>query len=96
MKVYVGDSSGVNPKPHFKSNVATKDRYYYQNRKTVTGFFNGPGLISLGNRFSALLTKEIGQIDMSHGWTEHEDLYEFIQNVLIGPAVEAMSVALLY
>lgn len=90
MKVYNGDSSGVNPQPHPKSNVATKDRYYYQNRKAIVGFFNGDGLKSMGNRFSALLTKEISQLDIGHEWTEHGDLYGFIQNLLIGPAVEAM------
>lgn len=90
MNVYLGDKSGVNPKPHLKSNIATKDRYYYQNRKAVLGFFNGPGLTSMGNRFSALLTKEISQIDIGHEWTDHDDLYRFIQNLLIGPAVEAL------
>ena len=90
MEVYVGDNSGVNPKPHPKSNVATKDRYYYQNRKAVLGFFNGPGLMSMANRFSTLLTREIGQFDIDHEWTDREDLYRFIQDLLIGPALEAL------
>lgn len=90
MKVYAGDSSGVSPKPHGESNIATKDRYYYQNRKAILGFFNGPGLTSMGNRFSALLTKEISRIDVSHEWTDHDDLHRFILNLLIGPAVEAL------
>ncbi len=90
MKVYVEDVSGVDPKPHLKCNLATKDRYYFQNRKAILGFFNGPGLMSMGNRFSALLIKEIRQMAVGHEWTEHEDLYGFIQNLLIGPAVEAL------
>ena len=90
MKVYVGDRSGVNPKPHSKSNMATKDRYYYQNRKAILGFFNGPGLASMGNRFAALLMKEISQINIAYEWTDHSDLYRFIQDLLIGPAVKAL------
>ena len=90
MKVYVGDISGVNPKAHLKCNIAIKDRYYYQNRKAFLGFFNGSGLTSTGYRFSALLTKEIHQLAIDHEWTEHEDLYCFIRNLLIGPAIEAL------
>lgn len=90
MKIYVGDSSGVNPKPHLKSNIPTKDRYYYQNRKAVLGYFNGPGLMSMANRFSTLLTREISQMDLGLEWTDHGDLYRFIQDLLIGPAVEAL------
>ena len=90
MKVYIGDTSGVNPKPHKESNFASKDRYYYQNRKAIVGFFNGPGLVSTGNRFSNLLIKEIGQLDIGHEWSDHEDLYRFIQNLFIGPAVQAL------
>jgi len=90
MKVYLGDSSGVNPKPHPSSNLADEDRYYYQNRKAIVGFFNGPGLKTMGNRFATLLTKEIHRLYVDHQWTEHADLYQFIQGLLIGPAVEAM------
>ena len=90
MKVYHGDKSGVNPQPHPKSNVAAKDRYYYQNRKAIVGFFNGPGLKTMGNRFSVLLTQEIRQLGLDSQWTEQDDLYEFVRKLLIGPAVEAM------
>lgn len=90
MKVYTGDNSGINPQPHLDSNIASKDRYYYQNRKAIVGFFNGNGLKSMANRFSALLTKEIHQLDLGYSWTECEDLYGFIQKLLVGPAVDAM------
>ena len=90
MNVYLGDSSGINPLPHPDSNLTSKDRYYYQNRKHIVGFFNGSGLKSMGNRFSTLLTREIRRLELQHEWTEHEDLYGFIRSLLIGPAVEAM------
>lgn len=90
MKVYLGDDSGINPQPHPQSNVVEKNRYYYQNRKAIVGFFNGPGLKSMGNRFVDLLTREITTLDLRRLWTEQEDLYEFIQKLLIGPAVSAM------
>lgn len=90
IKVYVENNSNVNPKPHPKSNVATKNQYYYQNRKAVLGFFNGPDLMSMTNRFSTLLIREIGQFDIDHEWTNHENLYRFIQNLLINPAFEAL------
>lgn len=90
MKVYSGDNSGINPKPHPDSHVAEKDRYYYNNRKAILGFFNGSGLKSMGNRFSTLITKEIDQLHLGRNWTEHQDLYSFVQGLLIGPAVEAM------
>ncbi|KAL8755569.1 MAG: hypothetical protein Q9184_004760 [Pyrenodesmia sp. 2 TL-2023] len=67
-----------------------RNRYYYQNRKAIVGFFNGPGLKSMGNRFVDLLTKKIGTLDLNQHWTEQEDLYTFVQKLLIGPAVEAM------
>lgn len=44
----------------------------------------------MGNRFSALLTKEIDQLHLGQEWTEIPDLYGFVQGQLIGPAVEAM------
>ena len=96
MEVYLGDSSGINPKPHPNSNLATKDRYYYQNRKAIVGFFNGPGLKSMGNRFATLLTEEIHHLNVGHQWTEYEDLYNFIQKLLIRPAVEAMCGPILF
>ncbi|KAL2041651.1 hypothetical protein N7G274_005435 [Stereocaulon virgatum] len=91
MKVYLGETSGIKPQPHPSSNsIAPKDRYYYQNRKAIVGFFNSPGLKSMGNRYSNLLIKEVNRLDLSHDWTKCEDLYSFIQNLLIGPTVEAM------
>ncbi|KAL8925503.1 MAG: hypothetical protein Q9208_003394 [Pyrenodesmia sp. 3 TL-2023] len=90
MRVYLGDDSGINPQPHPQSNVTEKNRYYYQNRRAIVGFFNGPGLKSMGNRFVDLLIKEIATLDLGQHWTEREDLYTFVQKLLIGPAVEAM------
>ena len=90
MKVYLGDDSGISPQPHPRSNVAEKNRYYYQNRKAIVGFFNGPGLMSMGNRFSNLLISEINQLQTSNDWVQEADLYSFVLKVLIGPAVEAM------
>lgn len=90
MKVYQGDNSGINPKPHPTSDTAEKNRYYYQNRKAIVGFFNGSGLKSMGNRFSDLLISRVKRLDLGHEWTKYQDLYEFIQGLLIGPAVEAM------
>lgn len=90
MRVYLGDKSGVSPQPHPESNVVEKNRYYYQNRKAVVGFFNGAGLKSMGNRFVDLLIKEITMLHLGPQWTEQEDLCAFVQKLFIGPAVEAM------
>ena len=90
MTVYSGDNSGIHPQPHPKSNLAFKDRYYYQNRKAIVGFFNGPGLNSMASRFTTLLKKQITQLTYGSEWTECEDLCGFMQDLLVGPAVEAM------
>lgn len=90
MRAYMGDDSGINPKPHPNSNVAHNNRYYFQNRRHIVGFFNGSGLRNLGNRFADLLTERITEVEVGDGWTKHTDLYGFIQRLLIGPAIEAM------
>ena len=64
MKIYFADNSGINPQPQYNSSRPPKDRYYYLTRKETVGFFNGPGLKHFGNRFGALLTKEIHQMDL--------------------------------
>ncbi|KAL8721387.1 MAG: hypothetical protein Q9225_001934 [Loekoesia sp. 1 TL-2023] len=88
--IYLGDNSGISPQPHPCSNVPTKDRYYYQNRKHIVSFFNGPGLKHMGNRFAILLTGRIHELQTGNAWIEHDDLFGFIQRLVIGPAVEAM------
>ncbi|KAL8698457.1 MAG: hypothetical protein Q9224_001843 [Gallowayella concinna] len=90
MEVYLGDDSGISPQPHPLSNIAEKNRYYYQNRKAIVGFFNGPGLMSMGNRFSHLLVNEIHRLEVPDDWINETDLYSFVLRVVIGPAVEAM------
>lgn len=90
MKIYFADSTGINPQPQGSDSILPKDRYYYLTRKTTVGFFNGPGLKHFGNRFGALLTRKIGQLDLGTDWTEHEDLYAFVQKLLIDPAIEAL------
>ena len=90
LKIYFADNSGINPQPQWNSSIPPKDRYYYLTRKETVGFFNGPGLKHFGNRFGALLTQGIHQMDLDDDWTEHEDLYTFVQKLLIGPAIEAM------
>ena len=89
-KVYLEDTSGVNPQPHPCSKINAKNRYYYQNRKHVVGFFNGPGLKHMGNRFATLSTRQIRQQQIGNTWIEYDDLYNFTQHLVIGPAVEAM------
>ena len=77
--LYVGDTG-----------VRRLDRYYFLTRKETVGFSNGPGLKHFGNRFGAALTKEIGRLDLddcNNDWVKHDDLYAFIQNLLIGPAI---------
>ncbi|KAL9012222.1 MAG: hypothetical protein Q9173_003000 [Seirophora scorigena] len=90
MRVYLDDDSGISPQPHAESNIVDKNRYYYQNRKAIVGFFNGPGLKSKGNRFMDLLIKKIAILHLGQEWTEQDDLYTFVQKLLIGPAVEAI------
>jgi hypothetical protein len=90
MKIYHADNTGINPQPHGGDSIPAKDRYYYLTRKNTVGFFNGPGLKHFGNRFGALLTKEIDRLDLGTEWIEHEDLYAFVRKLLVGPAIEAM------
>ncbi|KAL8869298.1 MAG: hypothetical protein Q9174_004379, partial [Haloplaca sp. 1 TL-2023] len=90
MRVYLGDDSGISPQPHPNNNISEKNRYYYQNRKAIVGFFNGPGLTSMGNRFSRLLTSAINNLEASDKWINEADLYKFVLKIVIGPAVEAM------
>ncbi|KAI9879878.1 MAG: hypothetical protein M1830_006730 [Pleopsidium flavum] len=90
MKIYYADDSGINPQPHPSSNTPFKDRYYFHTRRETVGFFNGPGLKHFGNRFQELLRKQISQLEIGHDWNEFADLYSFIQNLLISPAIEAM------
>ena len=90
MKAYLLDDSGINPRPHPKSNISKESRYYFENRKHTASFFNGPGLRSMGNRFASLLTREINELAIGHDWTDHHDLFAFIQDLVIRPAVEAM------
>lgn len=90
MKIYHADNSGINPQPYGGDCIPTKDRYYFLVRKHTVGFFNGPGLKHFGNRFATLLIRKIRQLDLGTSWVEHEDLYAFVQNLLIGPAIEAM------
>ena len=92
MKIYFTDNTGINPQPHASDNnrTAPKDRYYYLTRQTTVGFFNGPGLKHFGNRFGTMLTREVGQLDLGSDWIQHDNLYDFIRKLIIGPAIEAM------
>ena len=90
MKIYHEDDSGINPQPNPASNQPWKDRYYFHTRKETVGFFNGPGLKHFGNRFQLMLNRDIGVLEIDNGWTEIADLYSFIQNLIIAPAIEAM------
>ncbi|KAG8528042.1 uncharacterized protein KY384_006958 [Bacidia gigantensis] len=91
MNIYETDDSGINPKPHPASiGIEVKNRYYYQNRKAIVGFFNGTGLKSMAGRFSLLLGREINNMDLGSEWIPCKDLYRFIQDLVIGPAVESM------
>jgi len=90
MKIYHTDSSGINLQPHPNSNTPFKDRYYFHTRRDMVGFFSGPGLKHFSNRFQSLLRRQISQVDVGHEWIEFADLYSFVQDLLIGPAIEAM------
>ena len=90
MRIYKEDTSGTSFEPHPKSNTPFKDRYYYHNRKIILGFFNGPGLKHMAYRFQTLLQERILQFEIGDTWVEFPDLFLFVQDLLTGPAVEAM------
>ena len=90
MKIYKTDDSGINPQPHPKSSIPSKDRYYHRTRKNTVGFFNGPGLKHMAHRFQDLLKTRLQNVVIGQAWTEYDDLYAFVQDMITGPAVEAM------
>jgi hypothetical protein len=90
MKIYYRDDSGISSQPHPKSNVPFKDRYYFHTRKDLVGFFQGPGLKRMAQRFHDRLQDRISNLEVNHDWIEFADLYSFVQDMLTGPAIEAM------
>ena len=90
MKMYRTDDSGINPQSHPCSKVPSKDRFYYQSRKALLGFFSGPTSKNIANRFLDSLRKQISLQEIGDDWLEYPDLYSFTQDLLFRPALEAM------
>lgn len=53
-------------------------------------FFIGPGLKHFGNRFQDVLKKQLSEIRIEQDLVELPALYSFMQDLLIGPAIETM------
>ena len=90
MKIYLTDDSGINSQPHPSSDIPFKDRYYFHTRRDTVSFFQGPGLKHIAHRFQDLLRDRVAKLEVTHDWVEFTDLYSFIQDMLTGPAIEAM------
>ena len=90
MKIYHADDSGITLQPHPKSNIQFHDRYYFHTREDTVGFFNGPGLKHIAHRLQDLLKNRLATLEAHSDWVHYTDLYSFIQDLLTGPAIEAM------
>ncbi|KAI9690876.1 MAG: hypothetical protein M1822_008495 [Bathelium mastoideum] len=90
LETYLKDDSGVKRAPHPASNVAPEDRIHRQNYITIREYMSGKTLKRLAARFQVLLAKLMFQQNIDDDWTQNEDLYEFIQNLVSTATIEVL------
>lgn len=88
---WMSDDSGMLAQPHPESQVPTHLRVDHMTHASVAKFLTGVGLKPLCDRFTRNLSQRL-LVTESVGleWVEHSDLFAFMQNELLTPAMEAM------
>ena len=88
---WMSDDSGMLAQPHPDSRVPAHLRVDYMTHDSVAKLLTGVGLKPLCDRFTRNLSQRLltlTSVDVE--WVEHSDLFAFMQNELLEPAVEAV------
>jgi hypothetical protein len=88
---WMADDSGHLAQPHPDSNVPAHLRIDHLTHSSISKFLTGPGLKPFAERFTQNLKGRL-MVNSSVGcdWSQHPDLFAFMQAELFPAAVEAM------
>ena len=88
---WMSDDSGMLSQPHPESHVPAHLRVDYMTHDSVAKLLTGVGLKPLCDRFTRNLSRRLlTNASVSMEWVEHPDLFAFMQDELLVPAVEAV------
>ena len=88
---WMSDDSGMLAQPHPESHVPAHLRVDYMTHDGVAKILTGIGLKPLCDRFTRNLSQRLlANTSVGVEWVEYPDLFAFMQNELLTPAMEAL------